>query len=206
MSKLSPHQFKYAVGGPGVNQMAFPGMEEGAHPGAALVSEKAGGRLDYERAGTNAYDPEDQKDSHVLFWRGPSDEMGSRASLRWRGTNPSHEEGFPGEIEWVHTLPPHRRQGVASALFNVATQMDLGQSTRPVHSPSRTDDGYEWSKKAGGPRGKLDHYPLHTDPDSGKRVSYVGKASWEVPEGYHPYENDLKPKSKKVDPHQGRLF
>ena len=73
------------------------------------------------------------------------------------------EEGsdYVGELEWfsrgnnhisnIFVEPNHRRQGIATDMWNYAHE--VAKTTRgvqpPRHSPDRTDDGDAWAKSTG---------------------------------------------------------
>lgn len=56
-----------------------------------------------------------------------------------------------GEICLIRTEEKYRRRGLATALFKRAQKLsNLGLCSVPIHSPSRTKDGEDWSKAVGG--------------------------------------------------------
>lgn len=58
--------------------------------------------------------------------------------MRWHSHN--------GEIQDVSVNEELRRQGIATSMLNHAHDLaDLGQVTRPVHSPVQTEDGAAWA-------------------------------------------------------------
>lgn len=58
-----------------------------------------------------------------------------------------------GEIQGVHVKPQYRRRGVATGMFNAATELANSESEwipTPEHSPNRTESGDAWAKAVGG--------------------------------------------------------
>lgn len=54
-----------------------------------------------------------------------------------------------GEILWVGVFEEHRRQGIATDMFEYATEQ--WEIPGPYHSPSRTSMGDAWRLAVGGP-------------------------------------------------------
>lgn len=119
--------------------------------------------------------------------------------LHWRGDNPPFRKtAYPGEITFVgrgkhnnadiyrddkegvfksaHPFPD--TPGMMTDMFHFAHQhVQPGQTTVPVHSPDRSAEGEEWSRKVGPPELR----PKRYDED------------WEPPEGIHPFERAGSP-------------
>lgn len=56
-----------------------------------------------------------------------------------------------GEISHLHVGEPHRRQGVATALWETAHEEAESRGiTPPEHSSSRTEEGDSWARSVGG--------------------------------------------------------
>lgn len=170
------------------NQFAFPGMEEGAHPGAKYLTEGV------------AFHTHKERGEHFLMasTKGPSEfdvdrDYHSSHTLQWRD---HHDYGnYPGEISWVSRSYPRRgagglnHRGIMAAMFHMAHQQDIGQSTVPIHSPDRTPEGEAWAQKVG---------PAHLRP---RRSDY----DWLPPKGVHPFEEHDKPPAEH-DLNQGELW
>lgn len=78
---------------------------------------------------------------HVLQVSGPEGDV--IGHMRW--------QSWDGVVRDISVNSDVRRRGVATALWNHAHYLaDLGQVTRPVHSPVRTEDGLAWSKSLDG--------------------------------------------------------
>jgi GNAT superfamily N-acetyltransferase len=82
--------------------------------------------------------------------------------MKWF-TQPRHDEGFlqydAGEISRLRVDDGHRRQGIATGLWNEGQKYDPA----PRHSPYRTDEGDAFARKMGGPL-------PDADPDTGRRT------------------------------------
>jgi hypothetical protein len=63
-----------------------------------------------------------------------------------------------GEVSVVETSPKHRRQGVATSLWEVAQHLHetMPGFPKPEHSAVRTEEGDAWAKKVGGDVPKLE--------------------------------------------------
>lgn len=160
---LNPGQFKNNVS---PNQLAFQGMEKGAHPTAALARKGYTFKMEREREDENG----NPIDAYVMTAHHDAI-AGEAASLEWAGQHSEMHAHYPGMIEMVNTMPAHQRQGLATALYKHATDTDMGQATRPVHSPTLTAYGKVWSKAVGGPGAR-------------------GDSASDAPEGYHPFEDN----------------
>lgn len=118
------------------NQMALPGMEEHAHPGAMHLAQ---GHIFHAN----------RTDDSVQLTVGPANPRASTgtASLTW-ATKPIAGDNWPGntykrgEIKMVETPPRSRRKGLASSLYGIGRQM---ASVPPEHSASRSDMGDKWA-------------------------------------------------------------
>jgi hypothetical protein len=85
-------------------------------------------------------------------WEGSDVDPGTRplSSLAWH-----HKTG---EIRGVYTADEHRRQGLASSLYQEGNRI-AGQTRgvpQPKHSPQRTKVGDAWAKSVGGRVPRLD--------------------------------------------------
>lgn len=107
------------------NQMALPGMEEHAHPGAVHLAQGYHFRT--------VASPSVVKVSAEH----PDTYKSSAAHLRWAANN--------GHIEGVMTAQSHRHKGLATALYGMGRTMT---AVPPEHSPMRTPDGDAWAPKA----------------------------------------------------------
>lgn len=131
------------------NQMALPGMEEQAHPGAVYL--KQGYSFDTHVGGPTVR----------LRAKHPTAIQGAAASLRWSSSS--------GEIEGVGTRVSHQGKGLATALYGMGRTMT---KRKPQHSPIRTAEGDAWAPKAsakyGGRIPKMSHDPrvVNVDNDS----------------------------------------
>jgi len=190
-----------------INQFALPGMEHLAHPGARHLA-----------AGT-MFHLATEKQLEDTPWAGPhhrhtlyAHNMGAQFDpdrhhgnaqgwMEWAGQHdPPHMSKYPGEIQMVERGYGMERptKGLMSDMYRMGHQMNMGQSTVPLHSPTRTPEGEAWSAKIGGPR------PPMNDHD------------WRPPKGLHPYEkqqaqvtrraNIERAKTKRSRPGQGTLF
>ena len=132
------------------NQMALPGMEEHAHPGAKVLAQ--GYRFVRGRNRENSV--------RVLKLNKGHDTV---SGLAWGDDEGSHgmydDPHRKGEIVMVHTDDAHRRQGLASTTYAVARQM---ARVKPQHSDERTPEGNAWAhavtKKHGGRKPSRDYY------------------------------------------------
>jgi hypothetical protein len=153
------------------NQFALPGMEHLAHPLAGHVA-----------AGVH-FTMEHPHGEHELTARSASG--GGLGSLAWAG---KHGPGaqYPGEISTVvrHPATPKKdfRPGLMTDLYKAGHQLNMGQDTVPVHSPTRTEAGEAWSKKVGGPRPERHDW------------------AWRPPAGIHPFEQrNIQPQQFKTE-------
>lgn len=159
MKALNPHQF------------ALPGMEHLAHPFAPMLPH--GLMVEYhERDPLHA-------NAHMLLahrrvdpTKDPYGQSREAAGvLEWSN---QHGGEYPGEIQWVNNRTYGSREGhipgVAQALYHTAHEIDLGQSTVPIHSPLRTREGDAFAEKTGGPMPPGEGY------------------GWRPPKGIHPFE------------------
>lgn len=174
-------------------QFALPGLEHHAHPGAPFLPKGI------------TFSQHESKDpiyghSHYLY----AHKMGSQFNpelhhgnalghLQWAGSEAPPHQGvrYPGEIEYVErAYGAERHRGLMTAMYHLAHQLDVGQTTVPVHSATRTPEGEEWSAKVGGPRPTMGDY------------------AWRPPAGIHPFEKYTKRGrvKPKIDPSQGSLF
>jgi hypothetical protein len=175
LQKLNPHQF------------ALPGMEHLAHPLAEHLSK--GYTFDFETEKLKG-PPGQSWHHHALNARAPgrdhNPEHMSAARLEWTGSK-DEQSDYPGHIEWAGnqdtragTRPESR--GLARALFKAGHEMDFGQTTVPVHSPTRTHEGDKFAAKTNMP----ELTPRNNDFD------------WRPPEGIHPFEQAQQ--AKAVNP------
>lgn len=202
------------------NQFALPGMEAHAHPLAPYVAagfqfhereELVGHRepgywmaRHTHRLGATHPQAEGHGTPSLSF---PGDMTHAVAELHWRGEH--HEEGYPGEVEWVgrHSYEPRSSSGITDAMHAFASLG--GKSTVPVHSPDRSDAGDEWSARVG---------PAHLRPPSSNEVenSYEGDdeayqehydewQNWQPPAGIHPYERGHGAAPRSLSPGQFHL-
>lgn len=187
------------------NQFALPGMEHLAHPLAPYVAEGARFEFKTDRVPThNEYDqPNDPERvgkprTHTLEAFHGEKEVGA---LDWRGSHSKSKYGFPGEIKWVGRAeartediyydkeqgrwreqnPPPRHAGIMTAMFYASHEMNLGQSTVPVHSQDRSWQGEKWAQAVG---------------DYGHGMPEVGDIDWRPPKGIHPFEQEAKAEKK----------
>lgn len=190
MSNLSYRQFPGFAKHEGVsmNQMALPGMEEHAHPGASTLAqgyrfEHSQGRSSNSRnGGVMRHTLSAVPDGGHSQWDGVSD-------LTWASSH--HPYTYPGEIEGVFTNKDHQRRGLARSLFRVAREMDFGQDTVPVHSPDRSPQGQKWSSAVGGPRPPRGVPVAYRIPYSDDRTGPMKSSRrWDLPEGIHPFQKD----------------
>jgi GNAT superfamily N-acetyltransferase len=75
-------------------------------------------------------------------------------SLRWLIGDPERSDDS-GTITWIEVSPKHRRQGVATALLQAATEYAKHYGLpRPRHSDSRTRLGEAWATALGARKAK----------------------------------------------------
>lgn len=178
-----------------MNQFALPSMEEHAHPLARHLARGTtfhfqtdythgeggqGPRQPYEHS-LHAVDKSSQTLGY-LYWAGSAQRRGSGGS--------GH---YPGEVTWVSRATgdlarPHGTKGLMADLFHAGHQVNMGQSTVPVHSPDRSREGEAWSKKVGPPELR----PKRSDFD------------WAPPPGIHPYERQGAPRQFAAGPMKGQ--
>lgn len=171
---MNSEQFKNHVS---PNQYAFQGLDT---PTSRLVRKGYSFEIHHEKEDDHG----EPSDTHLLIARHESHPHGEAASLAWAGKDFKQQGmSYAGEIEMVQTMPGHTRQGLAKTLYEHATNTDLGQRTRPVHSPVLTIHGNVWSKAVGGP-GAREGRDGHLLDES------------DAPEGYHPYEHEEKTVSR----------
>jgi hypothetical protein len=131
------------------NQFALPGMEQHAHAGAELLAK--GLSFDYRSTVSRSGTSTDHE--HRLSAQDKSLPWQDRevSHLKWAGSEDDYS-GYPGEIIYVGTKQTQRGRGIASALYGMATDPNVatGNDTVPLHSTTRTVDGYNWSAKVGG--------------------------------------------------------
>ena len=84
----------------------------------------------------------------------------------------------------VYTDPSIRGQGVASAMYNIASR-ELGY--QPMHDEVRTKEGDKFAKNVGGPM---------SPKDPGKPVM----ASWEIPDGGDEMQTIQQPRWERGKP------
>jgi hypothetical protein len=151
------------------NQMALPGMEEHAHPGATLLSQ--GYRFEPE---------ENQYAIRIHAYDDYSSSKNPAASLSWW-----KPKDFGGEIQMVETRGEHRGRGLANALYGMGRDLS---NVKPEHSPDRTAQGnyfaFAASKKFGG------KVPANS-------YKFFSPESQEYPEGYDPNKDYSFPDPRK---------
>jgi len=180
------------------NQFALPGMEGLSHPGARHLPKGI------------SFHHVEEKDpfyghSNFLYAHKMSPEKftpqvhhgNALGHIQWAGstaTKTSQGANYPGEIEYVErAYGAERHKGLMTDLYRMGHELNMGQGTVPIHSPTRTPEGEEWSKKVGGPRPK------------------VGDYGWKPPVGVHPYEHrnisqqQFRPKGQQKLPGMGAL-
>jgi GNAT superfamily N-acetyltransferase len=125
----SPHLWKE---GPSPSQMALPGMEQHAHPGAVHLAQ--GYRFETSGEYPMIVAKKGDEKAGYLSWRGHDDRGSSAAE---KGPRPA------GEITMVKTEPEHQRKGLASAMYGMGRQL---ATQPPEHSTIRTPKGDKWAK------------------------------------------------------------
>jgi hypothetical protein len=174
LQKLNPHQF------------ALPGMEHLAHPLAEHLSK--GYTFDFETEKLKG-PPGQSWHHHALNARAPgrdhNPEHMSAARLEWTGSK-DEQSDYPGHIEWAGnqdtragTRPESR--GLARALFKAGHEMDFGQTTVPVHSPTRTHEGDKFAAKTNMP--ELTKESTRSSRRSRQRRSTLGRRQTLKPRG-----------------------
>lgn len=95
--------------------------------------------------------------------------------MEWAGQHEPNAQ-YPGEIQMVERGYGMDRpaKGLMTDLYRIGHEVNMGQSTVPLHSPNRTPEGEAWSAKVGGPRPRLNDF------------------RWQPPAGIHPYEQKLQ--------------
>ena len=152
------------------NQQALPGMELLSHPGAQVLADHQHGH--FTHSGPNRW----SQGASIRFVvdDGPNHEYDPKYPNEGRPRNyatvgrmgwnagPKREPGpvNRGEIEDIHVHSAYRRQGIASALYNVSRQML--PYVKPTHSPERTHAGDAWARAVGGRLPNLDE--VHYNP------------------------------------------
>jgi len=199
------------------NQFALPGMEHISHAGAPFLAEgvKFHTSTDYTYSNTPSgadWRAHKEPHEHSLIAFGKTGQ--TVGELHWAGSGQHRRSAsaghYPGEVTWVGRPEtraediyrdekegvwkrkeplPHR--GIMTAMFHMGHQVNMGQSTVPVHSADRTAAGEMWSEKVGSPELRPRHYDF----------------SWRPPAGIHPYEqHNLQPQQFEPGPGQGELF
>ena len=146
------------------NQQALPGMEHLSHPGAQVLANNPDGHFFHYGPDQYSHDARigfalDDGPNHEYDPKYPNEGRPRNsvtvAHMDWNA-GPKREPGpvHQGEIGDVYTHPAYRRQGMASALWNVSRQML--PYTKPTHSPERTRAGDAWARAVGGRRPPLD--------------------------------------------------
>jgi GNAT superfamily N-acetyltransferase len=87
------------------------------------------------------HEPNEYERTHTLLAK-HAETGESMGALQW----------YPHKIKQVWTEPEHRRQGVATALWNEGHRLasENAKIPQPKHSPDRTDAGNAWAKSVGG--------------------------------------------------------
>ena len=106
----------------------------------------------------------DNRLSHLVVF---NDDMAQVAILRWEAPdrpddrNPDDPQAW-GEIIHIEVIPSWRRQGLATAMRNLAVELadELGWLP-PGHSSTRTPDGEAWATAIGGPMPSLEESEPH---------------------------------------------
>ena len=120
------------------NQMAFPGMEEHAHPGAKALAEG------YSFHFNAVPDPTTKtRNAHLLELSLQKPGEPPASTLNWVDLKQPDFELGPGEISMVETRPGEEGKGLASALYGVGRTM---ARIKPRHSTKRTQSGDRWAR------------------------------------------------------------
>lgn len=174
------------------NQFALPGMEHMAHPGAKFLPKGISFHFQTEQHPGGVLNPafpdlsRSAEHRHILVAHKMSPATfnldrhigNTLGELHWAGEHEARPEThgsghYPGEITWVQRgYAAERHKGLMASMFHMGHQVNMGQSTVPVHSPDRTAEGEEWSAKVG---------PAHLRPKH-------GDYDWRPPHGVHPYQ------------------
>lgn len=186
------------------HQQALPGMEHLSHPWAGPLSR---GYLLHYQGGKHEHELHAVEPGHIPGPRGDD----PAADLSWA---PGHwkRDGMsgysPGEVVYVHneaSKTEARGKGLAGALFHSAHYFNFGQTTAPVHSPIRTEQGehfaskvrpelrpdIHWSDKANRGHGAM------LELATGQRTQKT-EPKWNLPEEFHPYQQQQKDKDRAV--------
>lgn len=179
------------------NQFALPGMEHLAHPGARHVAQGVSFHMDNRRVAGETTEGFAALHRHTLIAHTmspdtfePDAHIGNALGhIEWAGKDDTFSK-YPGQINMVERAygasdMKAKTKGLMTDMYHMGHQMDMGQSTVPVHSPERTSYGESWSKKVGGPRPKR------------------GEDDWKPPRGIHPYERNAGAQFKRYKPMQG---
>ena len=88
---------------------------------------------------------------HSVVARDAAGEVAGQMHWRKRGRGT-----VPGRVDWISVEPQHRRQGLATQMWEHAQSLDL--RPYPKHSNERTDEGDAWARSVGGrlPRRRMD--------------------------------------------------
>lgn len=204
------------------NQMAIPGMEEHAHPGARLLTQGymfSASSANVTKSSTlQVHDAADADTSHVLHSpKGylptkdlykhtnsmePQFNQEEHSHLVWND-DPSNDVG---EIRSAHTNRAHQSKGLATTLYGMGRK--LGR-TMPEHSANRSYAGTAFahasSKVHGGyvPTSNEDendalneHLEAYDDDDESQSDAMN---SWEPPEGaYYPTPHTTRQQAFKA--------
>jgi hypothetical protein len=186
------------------NQFALPGMEHLSHPGAPYLPKGVAFQMHHEDFKGGFYDPDAVIHRHTLHayphvggrkYDPVHDAGNSLGTLEWAGHKDTLSH-YPGQIAMVERAYGandwrQKTKGLMTAMYHMGHQLNMGQSTVPLHSPERTAEGEAWSKKVGGPRPEREDY------------------GWKPPIGIHPYEHrnlshqQFRPKGQQRLPSMG---
>lgn len=178
------------------NQFAIPGMEHLSHPFAQHLPN--GYRAEFV--------PKDDRGEHSLFAlhdadvahavrvaRNPRDD--ASAHLQWRNAAaPSHS--YPGEILWADNSSKFSAQhphepGLTRSLLALGRTVDMGQTTVPVHSPDRTEEGDHFAQRTGEVGGHppvLTEGSIHESHDAEAAVDHWHNNIYPQIAAHHPVE------------------
>lgn len=186
------------------NQFTFPGMEEHGHrlarhvAAGVLFKTNADPLTTRNRNINESHEDWKRKARTPLAFDPPINEHRIRAyeaanpahvlgEINWQGDAVSPSRYHPGEVTWVERMagayeggdtkkPLH--PGLMGDLFHAGHEIEMGQTTLPVHSTNRTAFGNPWAKKVGPP----------------ELVPKLSGKSVQTPPGFHPYERAGQPR------------
>jgi hypothetical protein len=142
------------------------------------------------------------KNEHLLAAKDTARQGKTAAYLMWGSSKPG--TGYePGEVGYVSNQAGKRQaraRGLGGALFHSAHYFNFGQSTVPIHSMIRTEEGEHFASKV---RPELRPH-IRYDSESRRLVNLAGERTsetqpkWDLPEDLHPYQQEKTRKQQAV--------